>query len=102
MHVKTLTGKTITVEQTESQTIADLKQTIQDREGIPPDQQHLICNGRQLEDNKTLDEYNITDTSTIHMVLRLRGGPPGNLRCHANSFWCMYLLMARSHRALAS
>ena len=80
MFVKTLTGKTITLEQAATQTILDLKRKINKREGIPPDQQRLVFAGRQLEDYKTLDDYNITDASTIHMVLRLRGGPlPGRL-----------------------
>ena len=73
-YVKTLTGKTITLSLPLNATIEETKEAIQDKEGIPPDQQRLLLAGTRLQDDMTLADYKVQKDSTMHLILRLRGG----------------------------
>ena len=72
--VKTLTGKTFQIDVFPIYSIGIIKRLIYDKEDIKKDSQRLIFEGRQLEDNRTLEDYNIQRDSTLHLILRLRGG----------------------------
>lgn len=74
MNVRTLTGKTITLELEPDETVESLKSKIRDKEGIPPEQQRLIFGARQLDPLKAVSDYDIDEGSTLSLVLRLRGG----------------------------
>ena len=72
--IKTLTGRTVTLIVQEEETIAQVKQKLLDKDGVPIAEQRLIFGGHELEDKKTLKDYSIVRENTLHLVLRLPGG----------------------------
>jgi hypothetical protein len=105
LYVKTLSGKTVSIEVESGEAISDIKDRIASMEGIPKDQQRLVFGGVQLADGKTIDDYDLGDDSTIHLVLRLRGGglmgmPFGGARRVSKEFVEKNVILDESEREI--
>lgn len=87
--MKTLTGKTVTVDTNELMWGRDLKRVVEDKEGVPVDQQRLIVKGVQIDDDTDLSELNLTEDSAFHLVLRLRGGRKLKLQFCVLMIWLL-------------
>ncbi|KAH7326650.1 ubiquitin-related domain-containing protein [Stachybotrys elegans] len=72
--VRTLTGKEIELDIEMDYKVSQIKEKVEEKEGIPPMQQRLIHGGKQMTDDKTASEYNLVAGDTLHLVLALRGG----------------------------
>ncbi|GFE55063.1 ubiquitin [Babesia ovis] len=74
VQVQTMMGQKLEVEVDPNETVLEFKKKLSKKQKLPVDQQRIIYEGKMLQDNKTLADYNIKNNSVIHMVLRLRGG----------------------------
>ncbi|EPQ64387.1 hypothetical protein BGT96224_21 [Blumeria graminis f. sp. tritici 96224] len=72
--VRSLTGKEIVLDIESSYTVSQIKEKVEEKEGIPPVQQRLIYGGKQMADDKTAEDYKLEGGATLHLVLALRGG----------------------------
>jgi ubiquitin len=107
--VKTLTGKTITLDVDYNTSIEDVQYLIREKEGIPPNQQRLIFAGRQIELGRTLADYRVIRESTLHLILRLRGKMRERERHVAHSCcpilslaWCLFFFCHRPRTSIST